>query len=173
MSRWDLCELHNSFPVLLSCQCLILCFFDFFFLPFQDAQILYHFSMFERMNITKMYRMLSLSLELQCRKEVGIRNPFGKSWDISKIATIHCDNQQEIILLSFYYLHQMLKWLLMKLSMRLDFPQLGVSGTWMWWQQSTTTTEFLSISFVLPVEIVYILFTEWTNELAIRFLLFA
>lgn len=76
MSRWDLCELHNSFPVLLSCQCLILCFLDFFFLPFQDAQILYHFSMFERMNITKMYRMLSLSLELKCRKEVGIRDPF-------------------------------------------------------------------------------------------------
>lgn len=90
-----------------------------------------------------------------------------------------CDNQQEIILLSFYYLHQMLKWLLMKLSSTSTSTSTMASG-----DDCTnvhamttkhTTTEFLSISFVLPVSrIVYILFTEKrTNERTIRFLLFA
>lgn len=78
-----------------------------------------------------------------------------------------CDNQQEIILLSFYYLHRMLRWLskdevvvdahrhCLFHSLHLFFfgwletPRNGAMTT------EHTTTESLSISFVLPVGIVY------------------
>lgn len=70
------------------------------------------------------------------------------SENLSKMAQA-CDNQQEIILLSFYYLHQIRcsKWLLMKLSTTITMTATMKTRTWMWW--CIKHTKFLPISFVL------------------------